>query len=225
MEALLDRPVWNSLRTGWAPFALRSGERARRLDPDYGPFAAAASAGAADLAALSGLLPTASEVWLVERDQPAIPPGTVVIRQANLLQMVMTDLKPKTSPAAAVDLGDADAAEMLALAQLTKPGPFARLTHKLGGFVGVRDKGRLVAMAGERMRMPGYCEVSGVCTRPDHRGRGLAGLLMSVVAGRMLVRGEAPFLHSYAHNDGAIALYESLGFRARAMMEMAVIGR
>jgi predicted GNAT family acetyltransferase len=89
----------------------------------------------------------------------------------------------------------------------------------------VRHEGRLIAMAGERMRMQGYCEVSGVCTHPDFQGRGLAGALMSIVAGRIIERGETPFLHSYAYNASAIALYESLGFRIRAEIGLTVLTR
>ncbi|MEI9963878.1 MAG: GNAT family N-acetyltransferase [Caulobacteraceae bacterium] len=104
---------------------------------------------------------------------------------------------------------------MLALATLTQPGPFFARTHQLGDFIGVKQEGRLVAMAGERMRPTGFTEVSGVCTHPDWRGRGYAAGLMRLVAARILARGETPFLHVYASNTGAIALYEALGFRLR----------
>jgi predicted GNAT family acetyltransferase len=80
-------------------------------------------------------------------------------------------------------------------------------------------------MAGERMRMPGFTEVSGVCTHPDHRGRGYAGALLRRVAQRILDRGETPFLHSYADNAGAIALYESLGFRQRRQVWCHLLSR
>jgi predicted GNAT family acetyltransferase len=126
---------------------------------------------------------------------------------------------------AIVDLTEADAPQMLALATQTRPGPFFSRTHQLGDFVGVKIDGRLMAMAGERMKSEGFTEVSGVCTDPDCRGRGYAGALMRVVANRILARGETPFLHSYAHNTGAIALYETLGFVLRREMTMTVLER
>jgi ribosomal protein S18 acetylase RimI-like enzyme len=124
-----------------------------------------------------------------------------------------------------VALGEADAAEMLALATLTRPGPYRARTHELGDFIGVRQDGRLVAMAGERLKPVGFAEVSAVCTHPDHRGRGYAGALMRQVASRMLARGETPFLHVYATNTGAIALYEALGFRLGREIVMTVLAR
>jgi predicted GNAT family acetyltransferase len=114
---------------------------------------------------------------------------------------------------------------MLALATLTKPGPFLPRTHELGQFWGVKENGRLIAMAGERMKLPGFTEVSGVCTHPDFRGRGLAGVLSRVVATHIMNRGETPFLHAYAANRPAISLYESLGFRLRCNVGVTVLTR
>jgi predicted GNAT family acetyltransferase len=104
---------------------------------------------------------------------------------------------------------------MLALATLTRPGPFFERTHELGEFIGVREGGRLIAMAGERMKPDGFTEVSGVCTHPDFRGQGHAAALTRIVASRIRERGETPFLHAYASNAPAIALYERLGYRLR----------
>ena len=221
---LLDRPVWSALNSGWAALAEGDG-RALRLRRDHGPFGASASPSADDLNALSALIPAAGELWVVEREEAAIPEGATVARRAVLAQMLMETFVPKRRRLEALELGDSDAAEMQALAALTKPGPFAELTHRLGGFVGVRHQGRLVAMAGERMRMDGFCEVSGVCCHPEFQGQGLAGALMSLVCERILARGETPFLHSYAHNEAAIGLYESLGFRRRATIHLTVLTR
>lgn len=218
----LDRPVWNALNSGWAALAEGNG-RALRLSPTYGPFAACADGNGLDLEALGPLIPASGELWLVEAGRAPFPPGANVARTGLLAQMVADTLSPWRREIDPVELGDADAVEMQALAALTRPGPFAARTHRLGGFVGVRHKGRLIAMAGERMRLKGFTEVSGVCTHPDHRGRGLAGALMSIVAERIRGRGESPFLHSYANNAGAIALYESLGFRIRATVHLTVL--
>lgn len=89
----------------------------------------------------------------------------------------------------------------------------------------MKANGRLVAMAGERMKPDGFTEVSGVCTHPEHRGRGYAGALMRLVAGRILDRGETPFLHAYASNRGAIALYQTLGFTLRRGVLMTRLTR
>lgn len=122
-------------------------------------------------------------------------------------------------------LGDADADNMLQLATLTEPGPFFARTHTMGRFIGVRIDGRLAAMAGERMRFPGHVEVSGVCTHPDFRGRGLARRLSAAVTADIQRRGEQPFLHAWATNAAAIALYESLGYETRATLNIAVLKR
>lgn len=221
----LDRPIWSALTTRQT--ALSQGDAgALRYAPDYGVFAAAADRSQASLAALSRLVPANGEVALVEAETPAAVAGTAIVSSAVIWQMVAPAIIAGPEPGFAIlDLTDADAAEMLALATQTRPGPFFARTHQLGDFVGVRQGGRLVAMAGERMKPQGYTEVSGVCTDPDHRGRGYAGALMRVVADRILARGEIAFLHSYAHNTGAIGLYQSLGFALRCEMTMQVLSR
>ena len=104
---------------------------------------------------------------------------------------------------------------MIALARRTNPGPFGLRTRETGQYLGLRDDGRLVAMAGERMRMPGHVEISAVCVDETHRGRGLAARLMNVLRQRIAARGETPFLHVRDDNTGAIALYERRGFVTR----------
>src|SRR6185437_12341711 len=102
---------------------------------------------------------------------------------------------------------DEDGPQMLKLAALTEPGPFFERTHQLGDFIGVKEDGRLIAMAGERMRPDAFTEISGVCTHPDFRGRGYAAALTMEVAARIRARGDTPFLHVYAANAAAIRLY------------------
>lgn len=209
----LDRPVWTALTGRQVEFAAGDA-RAVRYRPEINLLAAAADDSPAALAALAALVPVGGKIATVEAAETRVPPSLTVVKQAMLAQMVL-ERPVSTEPVDFLDLGDTDAPEMVALATLTEPGPFVEATHRLGAFIGIRVDGRLVAMSGERMRAPGLTEVSAVCTHPDWRGRGLAGKLMRVVMARIVARGETPFLHSYASNAGAIALYEKLGFRVR----------
>jgi predicted GNAT family acetyltransferase len=221
----LDRPVWSALTSRWARIA-EGDARAWRIGRDYGVFGAAADRLPDNLAALAALVPEQGELWMVEREDWPAPPGTRFVRQAECVQMICEELVPGKAPAfEIVELDENDAPAMYDLAMLTQPGPYAAHTNRLGDFIGVKQGGTLIAMAGERMKMPGLSEVSGVCTHPDYRGRGYAGALMRVVAERMLARGETPWLHAYASNAGAIALYESLGFRVRGTVTASVLVR
>jgi hypothetical protein len=221
----LDHAVWSALTGRQSHLALVA-DGARRYDPAYGVFAAVGEKTDANLAALGALVAAHGDVALLQADPATEAPGVVVASQDLGVQMVAERLTAGPPPEFdIVPLGDADGPEMLALATLTRPGPFFERTHQLGDFFGVREDGRLVAMAGERMKPDGFTEVSGVCTHPDHRGRGYAGALMRLVARRILDRGETPFLHAYASNTGAIALYETLGFTLRREVLMTRLSR
>lgn len=221
----LDRPVWASLehQPHWAV----GDARARRFKPDINRFAAARDDGPDSLAALAGLLAPGDDVaYLLQVPRIVVPPGLAVVKEAPGVQMVATRRLAVDARADGLQLlGDADAADMLALATLTEPGPFLPRTHTMGRFIGLRIDGRLAAMAGERMRFPGHVEVSGVCTHPDFRGRGLARTLSAAVAAEIQRRGDQPFLHAWTANTAAIALYESLGFAVRAAVNIAFVKR
>jgi len=216
----LDRPVWHALAGPQADVALGD-ERAKRYRPEMAMFAAAARKSPAAMTALAELVAARGVAATVEAEIWPPIAGTRVLSHAVIVQMSAEALTPPEAsedrPAdyEIIPLGDADAPEMLALATLTQPGPFFAHTHRLGSFVGIRRDGRLAAMAGERMRLAGFTEVSGVCTHPDHRGHGYAAMLSTAVAERVLARGETPFLHAYASNTAAIGLYERLGFHLR----------
>jgi predicted GNAT family acetyltransferase len=220
----LDRPVWNAL-TGRQAYLALGDERAVRFDSDYGLFAAAADASPGAQAALAALCPRRSGFALFGADEPAPPPELTVVERAACWQMVAESLAPGETDVETVPLTDADAPEMLALATLTRPGPFFARTHQLGDFIGVKKNGVLVAMAGERMKPAGFTEVSGVCTHPDHRGHGYAAGLSRIVASRILARGETPFLHAFATNTGAISVYKALGFSLRREITLTVLAR
>ena len=222
-DHVLDRPVWSAFGGRQSDVAIRRGG-ALRTHPDFGLFAAAADTSPEALADLGALVVEHGVGGLVELAAPPPIPGTLVVSSALCLQMVAETVAPAWEVAfQMLPLGDADAAEMLALATLTKPGPFFARTHQLGSFIGVRVDGQLVAMAGERMRPEGYTEASGVCVHPDHRGKGYAARLLREVTARILARGDKAFLHSYADNATAIGLYESLGYRGRREVVFTIL--
>lgn len=219
----LDRVVWSSLTTRHRAFA-QGGPLAVRYPATVGPFAAVRDEGPEALAALAELAAD-GVLALVGPTELNSPEGLTVLYRRRLHQMVLAgDPPPAEGPTPDI-LGTADAPEMQELAALTKPGPFLADTHRLGRYVGFREGGRLVAMAGERMRLPGFVEVSAVCTHPDHRGKGHARILMIAVMRGIVGDGGTPFLHVFDDNTGAIALYERLGFVIRATLHLAVTNR
>ncbi|MDP3740621.1 MAG: GNAT family N-acetyltransferase [Hyphomonadaceae bacterium] len=216
----LDKPIWTALQTRQAHFDPK-GKLARRFPLDVSPLAAAQNRTPAAIAALTDLIPSGDDISLLELAPPG-PPAGVIATTAPVFQMTATSLSRGRQDSKLEPLGDTDAAEMLALALLTRPGPFRTRTHMLGRFLGIRDGSRLVAMAGERLQTDGFIEISAVCTHPDYRGRGYGAALMRAVGERILAEGATPFLHTYASNTGAIGLYRVLGFDVRREVVHAV---
>lgn len=220
-----DRPVWHALSGLQAEYAL-GGDHARRFHPDFGPLSGPRDHSAESLAELATLVPEDAPLYVLQKDPCPAPPGTIVERTAELVQMVA--IRPIEGPIRAPIelLGEADAPEMLALARLTEPGPFERRTHQLGRFWGIREEGRLVAMMGEqRMRLPGHIEMTALCTLPECRGKGYGAELMIRIASNIQASGNEPFLHAYASNVNAIRLYEKLGFVIRIRPVLTVLRR
>jgi ribosomal protein S18 acetylase RimI-like enzyme len=211
----LDNPFWSSLTTRHAHFA-QGGTLARRYPADISPIAALPGAGAASVAALEALVEIGDDMGTVGPFVPALRRNWETLYESQITQMIRVDRSPL--PVGDVDasiLGPADVAEMLALVELTKPGPFRRRTIELGTYVGIREGGRLVAMAGERTWVGDFREVSAVCTHPDAQGRGYARALTGRVINRMLRAGETPILHVESSNLRAIDIYLALGFVRR----------
>lgn len=217
----LDRPAWTALASTHAAFA-EGGSLARRYRPSIVPFAAAADGSPEALAALAALVAPGESVVLAEAEPLPLPPGLEAASVAEAVQMLAEEPAAAVADPRITQLAEPDAVEMLSLATLTRPGPFTLEAMRLGRFWGVRIDGRLAAMAGERMRQPGFGELSGVATHPDFRGRGLARLLSLHVAALIRARGDTPYLHAYAANTAAIALYRSIGFALRSAMTVTV---
>ncbi|HEU4626262.1 MAG TPA: GNAT family N-acetyltransferase [Steroidobacteraceae bacterium] len=221
----LDRPVWATLSTHHAPLS-EGNALARRFVRDVNVFAATRDESPEAFAALADLVRPGETIFLAQVASVVVPQGFVKVKEALGVQMVAPrgTVFEATSDGI-LTLSDADAPEMLALATLTEPGPFLARTNTMGTFRGVRIDGRLAAMAGERMRLPGYTELSGVCTRPDFRGRGLARRLSAIVCANIVARGDQPFLHAWKNNHAAISLYAALGFEHRTDVNIVVLQR
>ena len=228
MSHPLDRAVWNALTTRLSPLATPDSDvRAVRIDPEVGVFLAAADASPESRARLTELAHRHPGAGLVEAVGgpmvDVLPEGVGVARRVALVQMTATELTPGGSSLAYETLTETDGPAMLALATLTRPGPFRSRTRRLGPFIGVKRDGELIAIAGRRLRVDGFTELSGVCTHPDHRGQGLAAALSRAVVGEILASGEAAFLHAFADHGRTIAFYRSLGFEVRAQMLYTIL--
>ncbi|HEX4288065.1 MAG TPA: GNAT family N-acetyltransferase [Trebonia sp.] len=209
----LDNPVLGSLTGPHRRLALVQGGAAR-YPADVSPFCALpGEPGAADWAD-AGRLVAPGEMVLFPALGAAPPPDWEVLGSGEGVQLVADGLDAGPD-GEAVTLGPADVPDILALVERTKPGPFLPRTIELGAYLGIRRDGELVAMAGERMRPPGWTEISAVCTDPAWRGHGFASRLTRAVAAGIVARGDTPFLHAIAANVTAIRLYKELGFTHR----------
>lgn len=242
--ALLDNPTWHALATRQGRIGRRSA-RAARFVPEVAIFGAVSDADDArawdELAELTG----AGQLVSLTGSDPRPPAGWPVHRRVDGVQMVADPARfvvppgrptERAGPAPSVDVGEhddegadelvplgrADVADLLELVGVAQPGPFGPRTVELGGYVGVRRGGRLVAMAGRRLQLPGLCEVSAVATHPDVRGQGLGRRVVVAVASAVVAEGDVPFLHASASNATAIGLYESLGFTVRKRVAFVV---
>lgn len=221
----LDQPIWGALTSRHGAFAQGDG-LARRYPADMAPFAAVRDPGPAGLAGLARIAAPGDTLALLS-DQPLALPEAFTVERTLALDQMLAGAAPADDPMAAglERLGAAQVPEMMDLVALTQPGPFQARTFEMGAYFGIRAGQRLVAMAGERMALDGYTEISAVCSHPEHRGRGHARVLVAALARRIHARGEVPFLHVVAGNAPAIGLYRQLGFVLRRTLQLTVVRR
>jgi ribosomal protein S18 acetylase RimI-like enzyme len=220
----LDHPVWNALTSRQQGLA-EGGALARRYPPAVAPFAAMAEMSPQGFAALGALM-SGPEIAVLFTPDPVTAPAEFKILLAETGEQMIG--MPAESPSRGVEivtLGTADVPAMMALTDLTKPGPFNVRTHELGTFLGIRIDGQLAAMAGERMKPANYTEITAVCVHPDHRGRGYGQMLLAAISRQISGRGEIPFLHVFSNNHSAIALYQRQGMEIRRRLHVTVLQR
>src|SRR3954470_6108679 len=218
----LDRPIWSALTTRQQALA-EGGALARRYPIAVAPFADMADMSPESFAALGALMSGSEIAVLFTSDAVTAPAEFKILLAETGEQMTGT---PATNSIRSVDivtLGADDIPEMMALVELTKPGPFSARTHELGTFLGIRVGGELVAMAGERMKPAEYTEITAVCVHPEPRGRGYGQILLSAVSRQIVARGEIPFLHLFTSNASALALYRRQGMEIRRRLHVTVL--
>ncbi len=212
MDDLLDNITWHTLAGPHSRYATGT-DTVRRYAQGFSPIVGFADAERPDFAALARFC-TPGEHFYCDGWAGAAPAGWRIDTESTMFRMLWTaDLPADDDAAGAIALGPEHAVQALDLALLTRPGPFGPRTTELGEYFGCfAANGQLVAMAGERMHAGTLREISGVCTRPDHQGRGLARALVRKLVRRQMQRGETPFLHVMHGNGGARRRYERMGF-------------
>lgn len=215
----LDNPAWAALKGRHAHLATGDGP-VRRYPAEVSPFAALETPDA--LPVLAERMAEGETAVLWSPDELEAPTGVELVARFPIIQMVAFDFAPVDArDAEALTLAHVD--EMIALTTLMKPGPFGNRTFEMGNYIGVHENGRLAAMAGERMKALGFTEISAICVHPEHQGRGHARRLTSILGKRIVADGRVPFLNVLPENAAAIALYESLGFRLRRLMQVHLL--
>jgi ribosomal protein S18 acetylase RimI-like enzyme len=218
----LDNVVWAAL-SGTQRARSAGTDRVRRYARGFSPIVAFADPRSDELDTLRPWCEAGEHFYTGDWIGP-LPAGWQIEAEATMARMVWDGDAPAEDPASgATPLGPAHARDALALAELTRPGPFGPRTIELGDYFGYFDGGRLVAMAGERMHAGTLREVSGVCTHPGHAGRGFARRLVQKLVRRALARGETPFLHVMSDNARAHDLYARMGFRDYREVPVRVI--
>ncbi|HYC28239.1 MAG TPA: GNAT family N-acetyltransferase [Chitinophagaceae bacterium] len=225
LNSLLDNPVYHALLSGDAQLA-RGHSGVKYFDEEISPFVGFSKDNDAGFGELHAQLPAGRRTLYATRKKISEPEGWKLLHEIEGLQFVYTSASsPSIEDERIVPLGTEHVDEMVQLATLTKPGPFARRTIEFGHYHGIFVDGRLAAMTGQRLHVEQFTEVSAVCTHPDFLGRGFAAALLHHQISLILQQGKTPFLHVRADNARAIALYERLGFVENGVMNFYFMKR
>lgn len=218
----LDNPAWEALTTLHAHFS-EGDDLAKRYPTAMFQITAVREPSDEAFRSLAHLLGPGGVAGFLSTNGANLPPTFQKLEEFDVRQMIFRSRPPEAEEDGVRKLTADDVPEMLRLVEQTKPGPFGARTYEMGTYLGIRQAGKLVAMAGERLRLTGFTEISAVCTDPEHRGHGYASRLVSIVARGIVARGETPFLHVRADNDAAFRVYEKLGFETRGFVRFAII--
>lgn len=218
MEHLLYNPVYNALRSADAHLGTGSAS-VKYFDNEVSPFVGFPTGYMNGFEELHQLLPEGRKILYATPEPIHQPSGWEMMAAIAGLQFVFTgEILPALSPIVPVPLNCGNVAEMIDLARLTKPGPFSSRTIEFGHYHGIFEKGRLVAMTGQRLHPGDHAEISAVCTHPDHLGKGFAAALLAHQLHLIRSQGKKAFLHVRDDNGRAIEIYRRLGFEVSRPM-------
>lgn len=210
---LLDNPIYNALSTKQADLAIGD-DLAKRYPPEFTCLAGLKDESSASFDSLRKVTAGATVRIITANDDVELPRDWTRKISFTVSQMTC----PKLIDCEKFDyetLTRKDVPAMLCLAELAKPGPFYHRTIELGTFIGIKDGANIIAMAGQRMILPGYEEITAVSTHPDYRSRGYARALVFALSSLIHERGNIPFLTVKTDNVAGIRSYESIGFQFR----------
>ncbi len=217
----LDNPIWAALTTRHAQLS-EGDDIARRYLPSFTTLAGMESETDAAFASMAKIVSKSQRIGLCSDADNPFPATWLCSAKFPVAQMICHELKEcKTFPMEVLSTDDVP--EMKALVMLTQPGPFAERTIEFGTFLAIKQDGKIAAMAGQRMKVPGYDEVSAVCTHPDHQGKGYARALVHEISKRIVDGGNTPMLHVRSENLAAIKSYEYVGFKTRREFYFSVL--
>jgi len=220
----LDNPSWWALHSVDKHFNIGN-ELVKYFPANISPFVGIANWDEKHQQELLYNLPVDRSFAVMVAESFKLIDGLETVFSTTLNQLVFENFKTKYSTEmfqSIQPLGDEYIPDMLELTALTKPGPFYEKTNAFGNYVGIFQNNQLVAMAGERLHLNDYTEISAVCTHPSQTGKGFGSLLVAYLAKRIVDNGQTPFLHARKDNVGAIRVYEKVGFVVRKEMNFAI---
>jgi ribosomal protein S18 acetylase RimI-like enzyme len=226
MNSILDNPIYHALTTNHVCFS-NGDENIKYYHREVASFAGMKTYTEADFLKLYEHLPDNGVFIVFSPEVLTIPEPWKLIRKIDMFQFIYEhNFVPEQQLEIDLeDLNQEHVGEMIALVELTKPGPFLPKTIDLSNYTGVFENGRLAAMAGHRFHSSHYIEVSAVCAHPDFLGKGYAYAVIREQVKRILEKSQIPFLHVRQDNEGAIKLYEKLGFNIRTKMQAYILAK
>lgn len=211
----LDNPVWHSLSETHRKFSIGY-PHVKFYHPDYCPFG-----GFIPAENISDQLEQYSALmndFFIVGDRPQLSFRLGLKKELVCLQMIIKDKIATDARDNISKLTNEHAGALFELVNRVQPGYFKKKTALLGNYFGIFEKGQLISVTGERMKMNGFVEISAIVTHPDHTGKGNAKQLIAHAVNHIIDQNEIPYLHVVETNLRAIKLYEKLGFRVRRSM-------